>query len=411
MRTDRGPGSAHQFLPVNLSEKYLDRIKATRFLRAPVAAFGPRNIYGGWVSMRVLLIVSALLIVAGGVSIVAAVMGNPIRIGRTRFPGPESSIERAVIGVIGAVCLAAIVPAFIIGAARDGNAVATLPLASDATSAPEVVVTSTDPPSPTATPEPPAGPSTAPPVPGKPTVTSIVVSGGLASGCSRPFSGIVHVSNGPVTVRYRIFVDGVLAGAASRTKTVTGTGATSLDTIAVAAAHSGAIKVRYDILGPNPTLLTGSITWTAPAQCQPSGPPGPPAPTNPVSTTPPVDPTTPPPVVQPTLAVSISGSHTYNGPCDAAPSFTISGSVAIGAGTGVSVPVGWNFTVDAGVANSGTVTAFLGQSTDLPSQTVTLTDTSPGDHTIQVGFSATSPDTVPGSDQQPLTISVTCTSP
>src|SRR4051812_46749539 len=103
-----------------------------------VAVFGSRNIYGGWVSMRVLLIVSALLIVAGAVAIAAAVMGNPIRIGRSRFPGPESSIERAVIGVMGAVCLAAIIPAFLVGAAHDRNARATVPLSVDASSSPEL---------------------------------------------------------------------------------------------------------------------------------------------------------------------------------------------------------------------------------------------------------------------------------
>jgi len=358
--------------------------------------------------MRVLLIVSALLIGAGAVSLAAAVMGNPIRIGRTRFPGPESSIERAVIGVLGAVCLVAIIPAFIMGAAHDRRSMATAPLSADLTSPPELVVTTTDPPVPTTTPtpEPPAGPSTAPSVPGKPTVTSIVVSGGAATGCSRPFSGIVHVSNGPVTVRYRIYVDGAVVGSGDRTRTVTGDGPKSLDSVTVAAGHSGAIKVRYDVLAPNPTLLTGSTTWVAPPQCQPVGP------TTPVTstTTPPTtSPTTDlPPPVQPTLSVSVAGAHTYTGSCETAPSFTIGGSVTIGVGSGVSLPVGWNFSVESSIKGSGTVTAPVGQLTDLPTQTVTLSDTSPGDHTIGVAFSATSPDTVPGTDQKALTITVTC---
>lgn len=298
--------------------------------------------------MRVLLIVSALLIVAGAVAIAAAVMGNPIRIGRTRFPGPESSIERAVIGVMGAVCLAAIIPAFLVGAAHDRNARATVPLSVDASGSPELVVTTTDPSAPTATAtaEPPAGPSTSPVVPGKPTVTAIAVAGGPVSNrCTRTFTGTVHVSNGPANVRYRIYVDGVVTGANNRTRTVNGEGAKSLDSITVTAAHSGAVKVRYDVLGPNPALLTATTTWTADAACQPAGPT---APGGPTTTAP------PPPPPTPTLTVS---SINVTGPNDtddcATATLHLSASLVVTSAPAGGLPVSYQFSVGGNPVGSG----------------------------------------------------------
>jgi len=365
---------------------------------AAVAAFGSRNIYGGWVSTRVLLIVSALLIVAGTVAIAAAVMGNPIRIGRTRFPGPETSAERAVIGVMGAVCLAAIIPAFLVGAAHDGNVRATVPVSVDASSSPELVVTTTDPPAPTATAtaEPPAGPSTSPVVPGKPTVTAVAVAGGPVSNrCTRTFTGTVHVSNGPADVRYRIYVDGVVTGANNRTRTVNGDGAKSLDSITVTAAHSGAVKVRYDVLGPNPALLTATTTWTADAACQPAGPTAPGSPTT----------TAPPPPPTPTVTVSGFGVTGPNDTDDCATaSLHLSASLLVTSAPAGGLAVSYQFSVDgnpvgpssATVDTSTPISATFSPVTSGQSLHVALTVSSSAQATI-------------GAQPAPVDFTVTCT--
>jgi hypothetical protein len=369
------------------------------------------------VSTPFLLVLSILLILAGAVSIAAATMGNPIKIGRSRFPGPETSVERAVIGVIGAVCLAAIIPAFIVSAAHGAPVADNIPFTPDSpTPTPELVVTATAPVPTSSTPEPAAGPSTAVPTPGKPTVTSIAVAAGTANGCNRGFSASVHVENGPVAVRYRIYVDGVLVGPTARNRTVDGTGPKALDAITVTAAHSGPIKVRYDVTGPNPTLLTGSTTWTAPAACQPTvaAPPPPPVTTQnpPPPTTDPVPPTT----VIPSLSVDIAGTTTYNNTCDAVtPPFPVTGSVLIGAGTASSVSVTWVLHVTGGFgANSGgPFAAPVGDRKGLPDQSVSLPDgLQPGDSaTITAYFTVSSPDTSPTSvDSSQVTITIHCAS-
>src|SRR5690242_17179061 len=103
--------------------------------------------------MSVLLVLCALLIVAGGLSLLAAVMGNPVRIGPLSVPGPEGALERAVIGVVGAVCVAAVVPIVMMN-----NHSASPPFrAANATGSPEPSVSSATPsvaPSPSPTPEP-----------------------------------------------------------------------------------------------------------------------------------------------------------------------------------------------------------------------------------------------------------------
>jgi hypothetical protein len=237
------------------------------------------TLYGGTVSVSVLLVLCALLIVAGGLSLVAAVMGNPVRIGPLSVPGPEGALERAIIGVVGAVCVAAVLPIVVTNRDsttppfRAANAIAT-PDPSNSTTA------RSQSPIPSATPE--AGPSVVAASSGVPTVTSIAVGQDSGAGCVRTFTATVRISDGPVAVRYRIYVDGVVAGQANRQKTVSGTGSRTLDAIQVTASHAGDVRVRFDVVGPNPSILTGSATWTAPAACNPAPPPAttsPPPPT------------------------------------------------------------------------------------------------------------------------------------
>ena len=106
-----------------------------------------------------------------------------------------------------------------------------------------------------------------------PAVTAIAVSQDAATGCARTFLATVHISTGPVTVRYRVYVNGAVVGDPNRTRSVNGAGSRPLDTIPVTAIHSGVWTVRIDVLGPNPTILTGTAVWTAPAACDPAPPP------------------------------------------------------------------------------------------------------------------------------------------
>jgi hypothetical protein len=215
--------------------------------------------------MSVLVVLCALLIVAGGLSLLAAVMGNPVRIGPLSAPGPEGALERALIGVVGAVCIAAVLPIVMMN--RDSTAP---PFRSaNATSTPEPSAAA---PSPTPSSTAAAGPSVVAASPGVPTVTSIAVGQDSGAGCVRTFTATVRISAGPVVVRYRVYVDGVVAGQANRQKTISGTGSRTLDAIQVTASHAGDVRVRFDVLGPNPSILTGSATWTAPAACNPAAP-------------------------------------------------------------------------------------------------------------------------------------------
>jgi hypothetical protein len=325
------------------------------------------------VSTSVLLVLCALLIVAGGVSLLAAAMGNPVRIGALRMPGPEGAVERAVIGVIGAVCVAAILPVVLMNSGpREPYAVA------DATGSPQPSpgASRTAEPSPT----PPVGPSAVVATPGVPTVTSIAIGQDSATGCVRTFSATVRISAGPVTVRYRVYVNGAIVGEPNRSKSISGTGARLLDNVAVTATHSGAWTVRVDVLAPNPGILTGTAVWSAPAACNPAPPP-----------------TTPPPA-PPTLAVSVDLPPDYLGDCTTPPQLNITGHITIGAGPTPTVL--YHLVVD-GVT---VATASVSQTTPVPHSAAFAA----GTH--MVSMDATSPGTNP-TTAQPAggSFTVTCT--
>jgi hypothetical protein len=220
------------------------------------------TLYRGTVSMSVLVVLCALLIVAGGLTILAAVMGNPVRIGPLSVPGPEGATERAVIGVVGAVCVAAVLPVVLM----NHGTVSRPFTVANSTTTPEPTATATATPTPFSTP--PAGPSVVAASPGVPSVTSIAVGQDSATGCVRTFTATVRISDSPVTVHYRGYVNG--GETFDRSKSVSGTGARPLDSIQVTATHSGVWTVRFDVLGPNPSVLTGTATWSAPAACDPS---------------------------------------------------------------------------------------------------------------------------------------------
>jgi hypothetical protein len=311
------------------------------------------------------------------VSILAAVMGNPVRIGAMRVPGPEGAVERAVIGVIGAVCVAAVLPVLLMKQVPGGEP---YPVADQTSSPGPVAVTS---PTATPSPTPPVGPSAVVATPGVPTVTSIAVGQDAATGCLRTFTATVHISAGPVTVRYRVYVNGVVVGDPNRTRSVNGTGARLLDNVAVTATHSGAWTVRVDVLGPNPGILTGTAVWTAPGACDPAAPPT----------------TTAPPNL-PTLSVSVDLPPNYDGDCATLPPLTITGHVTIGAGPTPTVT--YHLVVDG-----------LTVATDSVSQTTTVPSPAPlgvGAHTVSLD--ATSPGTNP-TTTQPVggSYTITCTPP
>jgi hypothetical protein len=333
------------------------------------------TLYGVTVSMSVQLVLCALLIVAGGVSILAAAMGNPVRIGAMRVPGPEGAVERAVIGVIGAVCVAAVLPVVLMNQGPGGEP---YPVADQASSpGPAAVALPSASPSPT----PPVGPSAVVATPGVPTVTSIAVGQDAASGCLRTFSATVHISAGPVTVRYRVYVNGAVVGDPNRTRTVNGTGARLLDNVAVTATHSGAWTVRVDVLGPNPGILTGTAVWAAPAACDPAPPP-----------------TTPPPPPAPTLAVSVDLPSNYSGDCTTLPPQSITGHIIIGAGPTPTVT--YHLLVD----NVTVATAQVSQTAVVPYPAAF------GAHTVSLD--ATSPDTNPTTTQPAGgSYTITCTPP
>jgi hypothetical protein len=87
-------------------------------------------------SEQTLVGLGVLVIVVGCVSIAAAAMGNPIKIGRKRLPGPGDPIERTAIAMIGAICLATVITAFIADAIRDRTATQTSPAPIGTTSSP-----------------------------------------------------------------------------------------------------------------------------------------------------------------------------------------------------------------------------------------------------------------------------------
>jgi hypothetical protein len=311
--------------------------------------------------MSVLLVLCALLIVAGGVSLLAAAMGNPVRIGALRMPGPEGAVERAVIGVIGAVCVAAILPVVLMNSGpREPYAVA------DATDSPQPSpgASRTAEPSPT----PPVGPSAVVATPGVPTVTSIAIGQDSATGCVRTFSATVRISAGPVTVRYRVYVNGAIVGEPNRSKSISGTGARLLDNVAVTATHSGAWTVRVDVLAPNPGILTGTAVWSAPAACNPAPPP----------TTPP-----PPP---PTLSLS-DLSVTGPAPTDACTNAPISVSATLTVG---SAPTGLDVTYSVVVGAEPAVTDTVHVTSPISTgKVVVLPIATPG--SVTVTFSASAP--------------------
>jgi hypothetical protein len=313
--------------------------------------------------MSVLVVLCALLIVAGGLSLLAAVMGNPVRIGPLSVPGPERALERAVIGVVGAVCMAAVLPIVMM----NNNPAATPFRTANAIGAPDSSSSSVHtsrPPTPSATPEP--GPSVAAASPGVPTVTSIAVGQDSGAGCVRTFTATVHISDGPVAVRYRVYVNGAVSGDPNRQKTISGTGARTLDSIQVTASRAGEVRVRFDVLGPNPTILTGSATWTAPAACNPAGPP----------------PTTAPPT--PTL--SVSGLNvTGPAPTDSCTNATVTVSATLTVG---SAPAGLDvsYTILFG-SQPASDTVHVNVSAPVSKQLVMPTAT-PGTVTVQITVTA-----------------------
>jgi hypothetical protein len=225
------------------------------------AARSERNAYGVVMPSAVLIIICVLLVVAGLVSFLAAIMGNPIRFGSRQVPGPDGSVERAAAGVVGVVAFVALVPVLIIGLSTPdapgefgGPVQNVLPFgATPSQSAPtsgEATPGATTPP-----------PRTATAAPGQKTATAVTVTLGAASGCSRTASATVQVTNGPATVTYAIYVNGVARTPAPAP--VTGSGSLHLASTPVSLAVAG--KVEYRILSPN--LLSDSRTWTVGSGC------------------------------------------------------------------------------------------------------------------------------------------------
>jgi hypothetical protein len=330
------------------------------------------------VSLSVLLVLCALLIVAGGVSLLAAAMGNPIRIGPVSVPGPDGALERAVIGVLGAVCVAAVVPVVLMGRTPPDERF----VAANSATTPEPSATRPAA-SPTASPTPPVGPSAASAAPGVPTVTTIAVGDDGGTGCAHTFTAIVHISNGPVPVRYRAYVDGAVVGDPNRSKTISGTGGRTLDSVQVTATRSGPVTVRFDILGPNPTILSGTANWTAPAACDPAPP------TSATATTP------PPPT--PTLGVGLSLPPDYDGLCASGPQFIVTMHITIGAGP--TPTVAYHLSVDSTQVLTGSVS----QTSDVPY----VAGMAAGKHTVVI--TADSATTNPTTATNSGSFTVTCT--
>ncbi len=61
------------------------------------------------------VLIGSLLLLAGIISVVAAILGNPIRLGSAAIPGPSGGPARAVVAGIGTAALAACAVVFILG--------------------------------------------------------------------------------------------------------------------------------------------------------------------------------------------------------------------------------------------------------------------------------------------------------
>ena len=332
-------------------------------------------------STSVPIVLGALLIAAGAVSITAAAVGNPIRIGRTSVPGPETAVERAVIALVGAIRVAAVIPVFLVG---KSGAHATPLTAAGATGTPDPSITVD--PSPTPSPEPAPGPSAVTATSDGPVVTSISVAGGPAPACTRTFTASVRVNGGPVNVVYRAFVDGVPVGSARRAKQISGTGLRTLDAVTITADHGGTMRVRFDVINPNPSLLTGTATWDAPPSCAPV-------------VAPPATTATPPAPSAPTLGISIAVPPSVTGACDVNGKVGVIVTGHLEIGPGASATVTWTVVASGGgPSQSNTVTT----SSDISATLVLV----PGDYTMSL--SANSPATNPTAPT-PVSGSVTVT--
>lgn len=209
----------------------------------------------------VLIIICVLLVAAGLVSFLAASLGNPIRLGRRQLPGPDGSVERAAAGIVGVVAFVAIVPVLIIGLSTPdapgqfgGPVQNVLPFGATPSPSASAGAGATTPPP----------PRTVSASPGQKTATAVTVSLGSASGCSRTATATVQIANGPATVTYAIYVNGVARTPAPAP--VTGSGSLHLANTPVSLAVAG--KVEYRILTPN--LLSDTKTWAVGSGCSAS---------------------------------------------------------------------------------------------------------------------------------------------
>jgi hypothetical protein len=187
----------------------------------------------------------------------AAAMGNPVRIGHARA-GPEGAVERAV-SRLSARSMAAVLPVVLMNRGPGGEPFTV----ANATSTPE-------PPGHLGaghdlSPTPPAGPSAVAAPPGVPAVTSIGQPG-PATGCARHSSR--PSTSAPGRNRYRVYVNGAVVGDPNRNFNVNGAEQT-------ARHHPGDGHPQWCVDGPRrtgaePTILTGTAVWTAPAARDPA---------------------------------------------------------------------------------------------------------------------------------------------
>ncbi len=333
-------------------------------------------------SSVVQLVIGSLLLSAGLISVIAAILGNPIRVGRAAIPGPNGGPARAVVAGIGTASLAACALVFILGPTETPTTAGTgyqpppttpPPAAQGDTGSSSGSIGGlpalTPTPTPTGSPKPPAAPSSAPPVPGKPTVTLIKVTGDTTAGCDQTYRASVNVANGPVTLTYVISVDGNVRGPNPRTATVTGSTAV-LDTLTVDLRNPG--EIAYNVLTPN--TVSDTKTWTVPSACQ--------------------------------KAVSLGKPRVVGGPhssdnCSATP-------LQFAATLNVSPSPGFNVTyhvVINGVAGPDRTEFFPGGAASITGS-VTLAD-NPAGYSVDVGVVVTSPVSASNS----ATLTGACTSP
>jgi hypothetical protein len=120
----------------------------------------------------------------------------------------------------------------------------------------------------------------------------------------------------------------------------------------VTASHAGEVRVRFDVLGPNPSILTGTASWIAPAACNPA----PPAATSSAATT---------SAPTPTLAVSIINATNLSTDLCTSVTVNVSATLSVGSAPG-GLDVTYTVSVD-GVSLAPQLVHVLGSAPALGS--------------------------------------------